>query len=106
MPSLPRPWRSTARHHWRKCSLGVPAVAISTVDEVLTLPHTPHRQMVVELDGYRGVGPPVKMSGTLSPVRLPPPAFAQHRDEILREAGRDSTSTSLSKVAQFKGRED
>ena len=83
---------------------GVPAAAISTVDEVLTHPHTLHRQMVVELGGYRGLGPPVKMSATPATVRLAPPAFAQHRDEILREAGWDGTSASLAKVAPLRTR--
>jgi len=36
-------------------------------------PHTRHREMVVELDGYRGVASPIKMGRTPASYRLPPP---------------------------------
>ncbi|MEE7462683.1 carnitine dehydratase [Methylobacterium fujisawaense] len=62
---------------------GVPAAAVSDVGEVLAHPHTLHRGMVVELDGYTGVGSPVKLSRTPATVRRPPPRFDEHAKEIL-----------------------
>ncbi|ACL55693.1 CaiB/BaiF CoA transferase family protein [Methylobacterium nodulans] len=62
---------------------GVPAAAVADVGEVLAHPHTLHRGMVVELDGYRGLGPPVKLSRTPASVRRPPPRFGEHAHEVL-----------------------
>ncbi|MEH3148749.1 MAG: CoA transferase [Methylobacterium frigidaeris] len=62
---------------------GVPAAAVADVGEVLAHPHTLHRGMVVELDGYQGLGPPVKLSRTPASVRRPPPRFDEHAHEVL-----------------------
>lgn len=69
---------------------GVPAAAIADVGEALAHPHTHHRGMVVERDGYRGLGPPLKLSRTPPSVRYPPPGFAQHTQDILDEHGIDA----------------
>ncbi len=66
---------------------GVPAGAALTIPDVLTHPHTLHREMVVEKDGYRGTGIPVKLSRTPGSVRAAPPRFAADNDAVLREAG-------------------
>ncbi len=66
---------------------GVPAGPANNVAEVLMNAHTRHRQMVVEMNGYRGVGIPIKLARTPGAPGRPPPAFAAHAREVLREAG-------------------
>lgn len=66
---------------------GVPAGAAFTIPDVLTHPHTLHREMVVEKDGYRGTGIPVKLSRTPGGLRRVPPRFAADNDAVLAEAG-------------------
>lgn len=68
-------------------NLGVPAGALLTVPDVLNHPHTKARQMVVEKDGYRGIGIPIKFGRTPAEVRRKPPLFGQHTREVLGEAG-------------------
>jgi formyl-CoA transferase len=43
--------------------------------------------MVVEKEGYRGVGVPVKFARTAASIRRAPPGFGAHGREILAEAG-------------------
>jgi len=52
---------------------GVPCAPIQDVAAALADPHTRHRGMVVELDSYRGVASPIKLSRTPASYRLPPP---------------------------------
>ncbi|ABM59332.1 CaiB/BaiF CoA transferase family protein [Verminephrobacter eiseniae] len=68
---------------------GVPCAPVRTIDQVVADPHTRHRQMIVEVDGYRGTGNPIKLSRTPASYISRPPAFAQHTDQILRERGID-----------------
>ncbi len=51
---------------------GVPASALHDVAEALRDPHVLHRQMVVDADGYRTTGIPIKLSRTPGKVRIPP----------------------------------
>lgn len=67
--------------------IGVPAGPVSTVPEVLNHPHTLHRQMVVEKDGYRGTGIPIKLSRTPGAVHARPPVFGEHGSALLGEHG-------------------
>jgi formyl-CoA transferase len=53
----------------------------------MVAPHTEARQMVTELDGYRGLGTPIKMSRTPGGTRRKPPAFGQHGEEVLTQFG-------------------
>ncbi|MGE4243625.1 CaiB/BaiF CoA transferase family protein [Ramlibacter sp.] len=71
-------------------AIGVPAGPVNTVSEALAQPHVRHREMVVERGSYKGVGPSVRLSETQASVRSGPPLFAQHTEDILREAGFDS----------------
>jgi len=71
----------------RLMQAGVPAGALLTVPDVLEHPHTRHREMVVEKDGYRGTGTPIKLSRTPARLRNKPPQFGGNNREILREAG-------------------
>ncbi|MBL4667151.1 MAG: CoA transferase [Sneathiella sp.] len=75
---------------------GVPAGAAMTVPEALNHPHTKHRDMVVEMDGYRGTGIAVKMSRTPGTIRSVPPGFGVNGRDILKELGYDENQiTSL-----------
>ena len=69
---------------------GVPAATINDVPTVLDHPHTRHRAMVVESDGYRGVGFPAKLGRTPASMRRKPPRFSEYGREILVEAGYSS----------------
>ncbi|GBD42687.1 Acetyl-CoA:oxalate CoA-transferase [bacterium HR40] len=66
---------------------GIPAGPVLAIPEVMEHPHTRHRAMVVEVDGYRGTGIALKLSRTPGSVRRPPPRFAQDSRAILRDAG-------------------
>jgi crotonobetainyl-CoA:carnitine CoA-transferase CaiB-like acyl-CoA transferase len=69
--------------------LGVPVGAVNTVPQAFEQAHAQHRGMRVQQGSYRGVGLPVKLSDTPGQAGRPPPAFAEHTDEILAEAGFD-----------------
>ena len=66
---------------------GVPAGPVLPVDEATAAPHTAHREMVTELDWYRGIGTPIKFSRTKGGTRRPPPKFAQDGNDILGQLG-------------------
>jgi len=66
---------------------GVPAGAAMSVPEMLQHPHTKHREMVVEMDGYSGTGIAVKMSRTPGKVHSVPPGFGANGRDILKEIG-------------------
>ena len=66
---------------------GVPAGPVLPVDEATAAPHTAHREMVTELDWYKGIGTPIKFSRTKGGTRRPPPKFAQDGNEILGQLG-------------------
>jgi formyl-CoA transferase len=68
-------------------NMGLPAGPVLPVDESMVAPHTEARQMVTELDGYRGLGTPIKMSRTPGGTRRKPPAFGQHGEEVLTQFG-------------------
>ncbi|MFN0042324.1 MAG: CaiB/BaiF CoA transferase family protein [Alphaproteobacteria bacterium] len=73
----------------RLLEAGVPAGAVQRMPEVVAHPHTVHREMVVEKDGFRFTGIPVKMGRTPGAVYSAPPQFAGQGREILKEAGYD-----------------
>lgn len=66
---------------------GVPCAPVLTVDEALKLQHTNDRDMVLEMDGYRGTGIPIKLSRTPGSLRLAPPSIGQHNTEIFARFG-------------------
>jgi len=65
----------------------VPAGLVQTIPQALSHPHTVHRNMVIEHEGNRWSGIPVKLSDTPGALRRGPPGFNQHADEVLREHG-------------------
>ena len=66
---------------------GVPAGPVNDVQEVFEAPHTRHRDMVVEIGGYRGAGNPVKLSRTPAQFDRTPPRFGQDTRAVLTELG-------------------
>ena len=66
---------------------GIPAGAVRAIPQVLTDPHTLHRDMVVQVEGVPGIGIPVKLSRTPGRAHSAPPRFGQHTRELLIEHG-------------------
>jgi formyl-CoA transferase len=66
---------------------GVPAGPVLPVDQATAAPHTAHREMVTELDWYKGIGTPIKFSRTPGGTRRPPPQFNEHGADVLRQHG-------------------
>ncbi|MCX4177754.1 MULTISPECIES: CaiB/BaiF CoA transferase family protein [Paraburkholderia] len=71
----------------RLTGVGVSASKVNSVEDVLQHPHTRARGMVVELPGYRGIGPTVQLSRTPARVRTVPPTFAADLDTVMAEVG-------------------
>ena len=71
----------------RLLDAGVPAGPILDAEQVVAGAHTAHRAMIAEDGWYRGTGTPIKMSRTPGAFRRPPPRFAEHDREVLREHG-------------------
>jgi formyl-CoA transferase len=70
---------------------GVPSGAVLEVPDVMEHPHTRHRGMVWEKDGYRNVGNPVKLSRTPAAVRSKPKKFGLDTRAVLAEHGFSAT---------------
>ena len=66
---------------------GVPSGAVMEVPDVMEHPHTKHRDMVWEKDGYRNVGNPVKLSRTQASMRSKPRTFGADTKAVLAEHG-------------------
>ena len=66
---------------------GVPSGAVLDVPEVMEHPHTKHRNMVWQKDGYRNVGNPIKLSRTPPAVRSKPKKFGLDTRAVLAERG-------------------
>jgi crotonobetainyl-CoA:carnitine CoA-transferase CaiB-like acyl-CoA transferase len=66
---------------------GVPSGAVMEVPDVMEHPHTRHRGMVWEKDGYRNVGNPVKLSRTPASPRSKPKKFGADTRAVLSEHG-------------------
>jgi len=71
----------------RMLAAGLPAGPVLQVDEALAAPHTAHRQMRAEVDGWVGLGTPIKLSRTPGGARARPPRFAEHTDAVLQARG-------------------
>lgn len=61
---------------------GVPCSSVLNVQEAMEHPHTLHRQMVLSLDGYKGIASPIKLSRTPATYRRAPPTFGEHQLEF------------------------
>jgi crotonobetainyl-CoA:carnitine CoA-transferase CaiB-like acyl-CoA transferase len=71
----------------RLMAAGVPAGPVHSVPQALQHAHTVARDMVVEKDGYRGLGVAVKLGRTPGSVRRTPPRLGADTSEVLRGAG-------------------
>ena len=68
---------------------GAPAGAVLTIPEVAEHAHTKHAKMVVELEGYRGTGIPVKLGRTPGSVQSVPPHYGSDTRDVLASLGYD-----------------
>jgi crotonobetainyl-CoA:carnitine CoA-transferase CaiB-like acyl-CoA transferase len=83
---------------------GVPCGPVQTVDAVVAHPHTRHRGLLVEMDGYRGTGTPVKLSRTPATYRKRPPALGADTRDVLDALGIDrETQARLFEAGVVKG---
>jgi crotonobetainyl-CoA:carnitine CoA-transferase CaiB-like acyl-CoA transferase len=64
---------------------GVPAGPVNSVPQAFAQPHAAHRRMLVESDGHRAPGIPVKLSDTPGQPRRRPPRFNEHDGDIRAE---------------------
>jgi crotonobetainyl-CoA:carnitine CoA-transferase CaiB-like acyl-CoA transferase len=67
----------------------VPAGAVNSVPQALAQPHVATRQMLVDQDGYRSLGVPVKLSDTPGHPGHRPARLSEHAEAILGELGYD-----------------
>ncbi|ALL79300.1 carnitine dehydratase (plasmid) [Pseudonocardia sp. EC080610-09] len=78
---------------------GVPASSVQDVAQALASPQVRHRDMVVDDDGYRGLGVPIKLGASGSaPVRRPS-AIGEDTDRVLARHG-----LSVDQVAELRRR--
>jgi crotonobetainyl-CoA:carnitine CoA-transferase CaiB-like acyl-CoA transferase len=66
---------------------GVPAAPVNSVPEILADPQVEARDMVVEGDGVRMLGNPVKLSGSRGQAYRRAPHLGEHTTEVLLAAG-------------------
>ncbi|MFN0090602.1 MAG: CaiB/BaiF CoA transferase family protein [Acidimicrobiales bacterium] len=66
---------------------GVPAGPVLDLEQVFADPQVLHRHMLVELDGFKTTGLPVKLSANPGRIERRPPRLGEHTDEVLAEAG-------------------
>ncbi len=71
----------------RLLDASVPASPVNSVPITLNHPHTAQRQMVIEADGVKMTGIPVKLDRTPGSVREAPPKLGAHGREILGDYG-------------------
>lgn len=68
-------------------SKGIPAGPVLDIPEALDHPQSQHMEMSYEMDGFKGIGVPVKMSRTPGRPRSNPPVFAADSQSVLRDHG-------------------
>ena len=66
---------------------GIPAGPVLEIPEVMEHPQVRARNMVVEQDGGRVIGTPIKMDRTPGDPRTPAPLFSQHARQVLSATG-------------------
>ncbi len=68
---------------------GVAAAPVNTVEEALSSAQVQDRDMVVHLDGYRGVGIPIKLGRTPGSVRSAPASHGSDTSVVLKQIDTD-----------------
>jgi crotonobetainyl-CoA:carnitine CoA-transferase CaiB-like acyl-CoA transferase len=71
---------------------GVPAGPVNNVAQAFAQPHVAHRDMLLESEGHRAPGIPVKLAQTPGSAARRPPRFGEHAREILGDAGFDEAA--------------
>lgn len=71
---------------------GVPAGPVNDVAQALSQPHAVHRAMLVDQQGHRSLGLPVKLSANPGCADTLPPRLSEHAGAILSELGYDATA--------------
>ncbi|MCM3562717.1 CaiB/BaiF CoA transferase family protein [Hydrogenophaga intermedia] len=71
---------------------GVPAGPVNDVAQALSQPHAAHRAMVIDQQGHRSLGLPVKLSASPGRAGALPPRLSEHADAILDELGYGSAA--------------
>jgi crotonobetainyl-CoA:carnitine CoA-transferase CaiB-like acyl-CoA transferase len=71
---------------------GVPAGPVNNVAQAFAQAHVAHRDMLIESEGHRAPGIPVKLAQTPGSATRRPPRFGEHAREILTEAGFDQAA--------------
>jgi len=71
---------------------GVPAGPVNDVAQALSQPHAVHRGMVVDQQGHRSLGLPVKLSTNHGCADTLPPRLSEHAGAILSELGYDAAA--------------
>ena len=66
---------------------GLAAGPIHDTAQVVAHPHTIHRGMSIDDDGYKMTGMPIKLSRTPGSIRRKSPKYGEHTDELLRGFG-------------------
>ena len=66
---------------------GVPASPVHSITQALTNPQVRQRDMVVSMDGYQGVGIPIKLDRTPGSVRSLPRPLGADTDAVLASIG-------------------
>ena len=69
---------------------GLPVGAVQTAEDIFACPHLDARQLLIDvpdpiLGEVRLVGPPVKLSGSTTPITGPAPLLGEHSEQILAE---------------------
>lgn len=72
----------------------VPVAPINTVPEALTLEHAAHRNMLVRMNNYQGLGNPIKFPNILNGPILQPPKFGQHNVAIKTQLNQKTTKAN------------
>jgi len=73
----------------RLLAAGVPAAPVLNVGEVLAHPHTRHRGMLLESEGYQGIASPIKLSRTPASMRRLPPKLGEHNEAVFSQLNLD-----------------
>lgn len=71
----------------RMLAVGLPAGPVLHVDEALSSAHVTHRRMVADIDTFRSLNTPIKLSRTPGGARARPPQFSEHGQAVLRARG-------------------
>lgn len=64
---------------------GVPCGPVLGLRDIASHPHTAHREMLVSIGDYRGVGAPIKLQATPARYRRRPPALGEHDEEVFTD---------------------